>query len=146
MRIAVFLLMTLLTASLPGCINADPSPFLNLDASPPIMRPDVVRDTADDVDPQAVCRACLTAPEDPGPGCGSIISACVADEKCNLVYECGFRRDCWSLPTPTDIFNCGFPCFAEAGITSINDPSVPLVQPLSPCVTTACQSACGVTP
>jgi hypothetical protein len=147
MRTAVLsTLVQLLAAALSGCINADPSTFANSDAGPVVTRPDVMRDTAEDVDPQAACRACFAAPEDPGPGCGSITADCLADMKCRIVFECGFRRDCWSLPTPTDIFNCGFPCFAEAGITSVSDPSVPLVQPLSPCATGVCQPACGIVP
>ena len=146
MRTAAISILILLAASHPGCIDANPSTFPDPDAGPVIVRPDVVRDTADDADLHAACRACLTAPEDPGPGCGSALAACVANEKCEKIYECGFHRDCWSLPTQTDIINCGFPCFAEAGVTDFADPAVTLIQAVSPCVLGPCQPACGVVP
>ena len=148
MRTAVYsILATLLAASLPGCINADPSTFPGLvDGGAPVTRPDVMRDTPEDVDPRSICRACLAAPEDPGPGCEAANTACVTDEKCNIVYECAFRLDCLSLPTQVDIINCSIGCFGEAGITSPTHPSVALATAITTCVLGQCQPACGVSP
>jgi len=138
------LLTPLAAAMLSGCINADPSTF-PMDAGS-AGRPDVVRDTADDADPHAACRACLEAPEDPGPGCAGPLAACVADPKASIIYECGFVRECWSLPTQADIVGCGFPCFTEAGITSFGDPAVTLVTAVMMCVLGGCQPVCGANP
>jgi hypothetical protein len=139
----ICILLTSLAAAIPGCINAEPSTF-PVDAGP--QRPDVVRDTADDADPHAACRACLEAPEDPGPGCAGAVAACMADPKAAYIYECGFRHDCWSLPAQADIVNCGFPCFTEAGITSFGDPAITLTTAVLMCVLGGCQPVCGANP
>jgi hypothetical protein len=128
-------------AAAAGCINADPSTFPSNDAGP-IVRPDVLGDG----DTHAGCRACLEAPEDPGPGCAGPLAVCMADEKCPIIYECGFVRECWSLPTQTEVTSCGFPCFQEAGVTSLGDPVVAVTLGVLACVLGACQPACGANP
>jgi hypothetical protein len=145
MRTAVFsILLTLLAALLPGCIDADPSTFPGVDAG--LDARTGVADTASDVDPHAACRACLEAPEDPGPGCGGRVAACMADARCPLIYECGFERGCWSLTTQMEVVSCGLPCFVAAGVTNLGDPVVTLVTDVLGCVLGQCQPACGANP
>ena len=148
-NITICILLTSLAASMPACINADPSTFPNLDAGSG-GRPDVVSvsdgETDGDAEPPLSCRACLEAPEDPGPGCAALTAACTSDMKCNIIYECAFEIGCWFLPTQAEIVSCGFPCYARAGVSNPADPVFTLGTPVVQCVLSVCQPACGAKP
>ncbi|MET0592162.1 MAG: hypothetical protein ABW133_05655 [Polyangiaceae bacterium] len=134
-------------AAAPGCINADPSNFLvdaGVDAppSPPVDAD--IDDSGDAPDPYAACKACLEAPEVPGPGCKTAVDACKADESCLKVYECAFEQKCIGLPSVPEILLCGFTkCNTPLGVP-YEHPATALAQALVVCEVPKCNPIpCG---
>jgi hypothetical protein len=126
-----------------GCLNADPLPFHAPEAGLPDAEDDAPSDAPD---PKAVCRECIEAPLDPGPGCSDQYLACAANEKCLVIFECVLAKGCTSAPTQPEIINCALPCVAEAGAVNVGDPAVMLILPIAPCVLGPCKAACGGSP
>jgi hypothetical protein len=126
-----------------GCLDVDPLPF---HAPPEAGDLDVEEDASSDADLRAVCRQCIEAPVDPGPGCGDQYLACAANEKCLAIFECVLAKGCTSGATQPDIINCALPCVAETGAVNVGDPAVMLILPIAPCVLGPCKPACGGSP
>jgi hypothetical protein len=76
--------------------------------------PIVQRDAAADADlgPQEACRACLAAPEDPGPGCQMPYSACNGEPKCKAILDCGFEVQCFQ-GAQRAFLGCALPCVTK---------------------------------
>jgi hypothetical protein len=145
MRNIVISLFASAVATMMGCVDATPSDFTVPDAGAGGGRADVdYGDLPPDAipDPNALCRACLEAPEDPGPGCAGPHAACMADEKCASIYECAFMKDCWSIGEQGPIIICTLPCYQAVGITSPMDPVVALTSPILGCVLGPCAPVC----
>jgi hypothetical protein len=138
-----------LAASLPSCINADPSLFY-VDAGADITRPDIMVDDSGDEpppDPKVACKACLEAPDDPGPGCQSVVDPCKANENCLKIYDCALEKGCMQRPATQEIQLCGYTnCIAPAGI-AITDLGVTLATAVAQCDFEKCNpNPCGPTP
>ena len=145
-KIVNSIVVTSLAAALASCINADPSNFY-VDAGADIARPDIVVDDSGDApDPNAACKACLEAPEDPGPGCKGPVDACKADEMCAKIYDCGFENACWGLAAIPEIQICGYmKCIVPLGL-GLSDPSVALATAVVVCTIPKCNpNPCGPT-
>jgi hypothetical protein len=82
---------------------------------------------AEDADLRRPCQRCAEAPDEPGPGCGSAIAACVADPVCALVYQCALAKGCLEKADQHDSVTCGVPCAEEAGVRTTTDPVVTLI-------------------
>jgi hypothetical protein len=84
---------------------------------PPLVTPDAGDDSG--VDPTAVCRACIAAPEDPGPGCKTPHDVCIANGMCKAMIECAFADHCFLGPR-RDFLTCAIPCLTKAGVDNMN--------------------------
>ena len=93
-------------------------------------------------DPVAVCKACLEAPEDPGPGCATAHANCYGVEQCASIFDCGFETNCYALPSQGEIIVCAIPCFVKFGVSSPSDPVTMLTQPLLTCLIDKCSLPC----
>jgi hypothetical protein len=98
---------------------------------------------AEDADLRRPCQRCVEAPDEPGPGCGNAVAACVADPVCALVYECALAKGCLEKADQHDSVTCGVPCAEEAGVRTTTDPVVTLILGVTDCVAnTACGAIC----
>ncbi|HMJ10988.1 MAG TPA: hypothetical protein VK524_06250 [Polyangiaceae bacterium] len=102
------------------------------------------RDGAGEASKAESCRACMLAPEQPGPGCAAAIAPCVDDEKCWAIVECTLTTGCLEYGSLNPRVECGIPCVEQVGITSFNDPSVLRSIAIQECTLAACRSACVV--
>jgi hypothetical protein len=146
MRKLVISMLASALASILGCVDATPSTFPDAGAGggrPPPPDVDYGDLAPDEIpDPVAVCKACLEAPEDPGPGCGMPYSACYGNTQCASIFDCGFETSCFVLPSQGEIIVCSLPCFFKFGVTSPSDPIVMLTQPLLDCLIAKCSLPC----
>ena len=132
-------------ATVAGCINADPSNF-PVDAGSDAGRPDVIVDDSGDApDPNAACKTCLETPDEPGPGCKSVLDSCQADQGCAGIYDCAFEKGCMALPSLMEILICGF-INCNPNMLPPNDPSFNLASGIAQCSATKCKPPCGPTP
>ena len=97
-------------------------------------------------DPHAECKACLEAPEDPGPGCATAYATCMADRKCKSISDCAFELDCWKLPMQGEITICALECFFKEMVFDPADPIAMVLNPVAACVLGVCQPVCGMMP
>src|SRR5215472_18665748 len=113
-----------------ACLDVDPvtlPPYrptvdVYIPPMPDVMIPDGADAAAFDVfDPRGPCQKCLETPDDAG-GCASDIAACLTYKQCAAVYACALANGCTYLGTLQDGYQCAFPCFLEAGITSTSTP------------------------
>jgi hypothetical protein len=95
---------------------------------------------AEDADLRRPCQRCVESPDDPGPGCGNAVAACVADPVCVLVYQCALARGCLEKADQHDSVTCGVPCAEEAGVRTTTDPVVTLILGVTDCIA---NNACG---
>lgn len=143
--------LTLVVAG--GCLSVDPIDFQAPDAHPPFDASidstfgdggelDAEADAAD-VDGTLGCYACIEAPDDPGPGCGTEYTACVDKPQCKAIMDCVFAAGCFYLATTKDFTVCAIPCAIEAGVTSTDDPIVVLGLNVAYCADKTCRPFCG---
>jgi hypothetical protein len=116
----------------------------------PITRVDKTRERIIDADagadvntdPQAACFACMAAPDVPGPGCETAFSACKINEKCDIIIQCGFQRQCFQ-GVQKEFLTCGLPCVTAGGVLTGDDPVLTLASTLFQCLANGpCASAC----
>src|SRR4051812_128531 len=65
--------------------------------------------------PQEACFACMSAPDEPGPGCESAFTSCKTNEKCDIIIQCGFERECFQ-GSRKGFLTCGLPCVMAGGV------------------------------
>jgi hypothetical protein len=91
------------------------------------------------------CVGCLNTPDDAAPpGCGTEITACLANSKCAATYACALAAGCFQQATFRDIVQCGIPCAEDAGIMSTNDPAVTLIYNIALCAQCSCNGPCAI--
>jgi hypothetical protein len=118
-----------------GCFE---QPIVHVDKTEgPVVPPDASDDG--EIDPQAACRACMAAPEDPGPGCQTVFSACRENPKCSLFIDCGFELQCF-LGSKREVLSCGDPCLKRGGPLAPTDPAFLLAANFFNC---AANGSCG---
>jgi hypothetical protein len=83
--------------------------------------PIVDLDAGDDGGPSAaeLCRACIAAPEDPGPGCKTPHDVCMANGMCKAMIQCAFDDRCFLGPQ-RNFLTCAIPCLEKAGVDNMN--------------------------
>ena len=121
-----------------------------LDATPYTMPPPAndgganpTIDAAEDGDAATTtCRACLGAPDAPGPGCGDELAACQADPKCGAALACALADGCFDRGSLGQLVVCGLPCAKAAGIVSNDDPALTQAFDLFHCAGTTCVTPC----
>jgi hypothetical protein len=96
----------------------------------PVVVPDAGEDGAD---PLEVCRACLAAPEEPGPGCKTTYDACVGEPPCKLMIQCAFDERCLLGPQK-GFFACALPCLDKAGVKTSDDKIISFASNLFQCL------------
>ena len=141
----VGLVLTALTAAslvgLYACLDTNaidfvPAPITTL--APVDAGPDV-----EDADLRRPCQRCVESPDEPGPGCGNAVAACVDDPVCVLVYQCALSRGCLEKADQRESVSCGVPCAEEAGVRSSSDPVVTLILGVTNCIAgNACGAIC----
>lgn len=87
------------------------------------------------------CQACLTAPDQPGPGCATELAACKANAECAAAMACAFAKACFDRGSLSALISCGYPCAVEAGIT-LTDPAINLAYNLFQCAGKTCGVQC----
>jgi len=149
MRKLVVSMLAPALASILGCIDATPSDFSVPDAGaggqPDVDYSDLPAD-AIPPGPIEVCRACLGAPEDPGPGCATGYDPCMAHEQCSKILACVLEKGCFAAPTLSESNICSFPCFVSNGVSTLDDPVIAIASPVGNCAYGICRPACGVAP
>jgi hypothetical protein len=98
---------------------------------------------ADDGATAAMCNACVQAPDQPGPGCGSEQAACSALPVCKATVECATRAFCFERGSLGALEQCGLPCAIDSGIV-LGDPAYTASLQVFSCVLASCGSACGL--
>jgi hypothetical protein len=96
----------------------------------PVIVPDGGPDSGQD--PQAVCEACLRAPEVPGPGCQVPYDACVTSPGCRIIKDCAVELGCLQ-GSKKGFIGCVFPCLARVVMTP-EDPVLDLGSTLFQCL------------
>src|SRR5689334_595038 len=86
-----------------------------------------------EVDPATACKACIAAPEDPGPGCKMSYDACAANGMCKTMLECAFDDHCFLAPR-RDFLNCAVPCLTKAGVDTMNAAVLEIASSLFQCL------------
>jgi hypothetical protein len=121
MRIARVLPL-MLTALAMGCFE---QPIVHIDRTDgSVAMSDASADGT--IDPQAACQACMTAPEEPGPGCQTVVNACRLNEKCSGFIDCGLELQCFK-GSKREVLSCGQPCLSRSGPLAPDDPAFLLV-------------------
>jgi hypothetical protein len=140
-----------------GCLNVDPVDFTAPDTHPLVSFDTSIDETSfgdandevdaeldgGDVDTTLGCYACIAAPDDPGPGCGTEFAACEAEPKCKAIMDCVLATGCFYLASTKEFTNCAIPCAIEAGVTSTDDPVVILGLNVAYCADKVCRPYCG---
>ena len=112
-----------------GCFEM---PIVHVDKTEgPVVMPDASDDGR--MDPQAACLACMNAPEEPGPGCQTVFSACKQNPKCSVFIDCGFELQCFQ-GSKRAVFACGQPCLSRIGGLTPDDPALLLASNFFQCV------------
>jgi hypothetical protein len=88
------------------------------------------------------CLACVSAPEEPGPGCAKKWVGCAEAERCAQVFTCAAARGCLASSALEQRLACSQPCFDEVGLKSTGDPIGLLVVDVSACTLSTCRAAC----
>jgi hypothetical protein len=106
----------------------------------PITHIDKTRDPVVDpdagdggTDPQGACFSCMAAPDEPGPGCEASFGTCMQNEKCAIIINCGFEKQCFQGSRKA-FLGCGLPCLALAGVIIGDDPVLTLASNLFQCL------------
>jgi hypothetical protein len=127
-------MLSVVAAALVGCLDM---PILQVE-----KRKIPVDAGEDAIDRDTLCRNCLAAPEDPGPGCKIPYDACMANEKCNLVVGCGFETGCF-VGSRRGFVGCGIPCLSKSGVLTGNDDVLTLASTLFQCFSAGeCSNRC----
>ena len=88
------------------------------------------------------CRTCLEKASSDN-GCGDDIAKCVANPRCDTVYECMALGACLDHPSFNDKINCTLPCLTDAGIVSATgDPTVDILVEVVQCGQERCAHEC----
>ena len=135
---AVSCLIVVAMAALPSaCLEM---PIHRIAKADPIPIPDAGEDGG--LDPAEACRACVAAPEDPGPGCKTPYDACIADGMCKAMIECAFDERCFLGPQRT-FLTCAYPCLGKAGVSTMNAPVLEKASNLFQCLANgSCNAFC----
>ena len=83
--------------------------------------------------PQQACFSCMAAPDEPGPGCETAFAACGLNEKCKIIIQCGFERECFQ-GSRKGFLTCGLPCVTAGGVLTGDDPVLSLASNLFQCL------------
>jgi hypothetical protein len=90
-----------------------------------------------DADPSP-CRACMRAPNEPGPGCANEFLDCSLSIRCAQIFECAYGGGCILKPTTTESVECVRPC-----LTGLEEgPLVIYLSNLFSCIDAKCRDAC----
>ena len=116
-----------------GCVDIDP-----VTVTPPVV--DAAPPTPDGGD--TPCGMCITAPSSPGPGCGSEVATCLADDRCAAVLECSAPLRCYEKPTPAEVNDCGLPCFRMVVGNSLPTDLIMMLLAVGDCAQNTCGSIC----
>jgi hypothetical protein len=84
--------------------------------------PIVGQDAGEDAGPGPleICKACVAAPEDPGPGCKTPYDTCMREPKCGRMIQCAFDDGCFLGPR-RGFLGCGLSCLTKAGVETSDD-------------------------
>ncbi|MET0593683.1 MAG: hypothetical protein ABW133_13350 [Polyangiaceae bacterium] len=105
-------------------------PIVSLDAGP------------DAEDHLTVCLRCIQAPEEPGPGCSIPYTACVENEQCKLILECGIQMGCFQGPRK-GFLACGLGCLMAGGVKTPDDKTLNAASNAFQCFANgACANSC----
>jgi hypothetical protein len=108
----------------------------------PIVGPDAGEDGG--LDPAAACRACMAAPEDPGPGCKMPYDTCMANGMCRTMLACAFEFQCFLGPQRL-FLTCAIPCLERAGVDNMNAEVLTTASSLFQCLANGpCRNSCFV--
>ena len=129
MRIVSWLTLVAMAALPLACLDMSITPLSKID------NPVVDSDAGDDagLTREAICAACIAAPEDPGPGCKSPHDTCMADPKCARMIQCAFEDNCFLGPRRA-FLGCGLPCLAKAGVETSDDKILGIASNLFQCL------------
>jgi hypothetical protein len=140
MRVVSGLIFFVAMAVLPSaCLDMPIQRVAKVDK--PRVEPDAGEDGG--LTPAAACRACMAAPEDPGPGCQTPYDACVANGMCRAMIDCGFVDRCFLGPR-RDFLTCATPCLTKAGVDNMNAEILGKASGLFFCLSDACGNICFV--
>jgi hypothetical protein len=120
----------LLVAALSGACLEMPITHIEK-TSGPVVDSDAGADAG--TGPQQACSACMAAPDEPGPGCETAFLACKGNEKCNIIIQCGFERECFQ-GSRKGFLTCGLPCVTAGGVLTGDDPVLTLASTLFQCL------------
>jgi hypothetical protein len=135
MRVVSCLTVLAVIASFTACLDM---PITRISKTEdPVGRGDAGEDG--DFDPQAACRACVAAPDEPGPGCEKVLSACQADPICNFLINCAFESVCFQGSRKA-FLTCATPCLTKAGVMTGNEKVIEIASTLFTC---AANGPCG---
>jgi len=129
-------LATLASVALAAACNDERLPPPSVDGG--LVEPsDVANEVAD---PNPPCRACIAAPNEPGPGCADELSRCGLN-RCFEIFECGYAAGCQFKKSTSEAVECYRPClgrFAEY------DPALVAISNLLSCADAKCIDVCAV--
>jgi hypothetical protein len=93
----------------------------------------------------SICIECITAPEDPGPGCGTAWNNCKDEPRCVGLVECTDQLRCFRISNLSQFLTCTQPCVEKYMLAGTTDPVYPLVTPIVFCTTGtgACVPICS---
>ena len=83
-------------------------------------------------DPQVACRACITAPDEPGPGCLNNYNTCFENPQCKIMINCAFETQCYQGSRKA-FLTCAYPCLEKAGIKTGNEDVITIASTLFTC-------------
>jgi hypothetical protein len=99
-----------------------------------------VIDAGGDARARPECHACISAPDDPGPGCGDELAACFGTMYCGEIYECAYALGCVFEATYEDSLLCAIrPC---GKINNAYLDSLTAATKLTECFHKACADVC----
>jgi hypothetical protein len=127
MRVVRSLILIAVVALPPACLDM-PVTRLSKTDDP------IVIDAGEDggSDPQVACRACITAPNEPGPGCLNNYTTCVEHPLCKIMINCAFDLQCYQGSRKA-FLTCAYPCLEKAGITTGNEEVITIASTLFTC-------------
>lgn len=91
---------------------------------------------ADASTPISVCEACMKTK------CAAVVGKCDMTPHCTAIRECARDRGCFLYTHVKDAIPCATPCAADAGVTSGDDPTVPISLELFSCASMSCGDVC----
>lgn len=122
-----FLALVLL---MPACLDTTP---ITVTQTTPTMFDAGVDGAASPIE---LCEACMTSK------CASVVMKCDETPHCPAIRACARDLGCFLYTRVKDAIPCATPCAADAGVTSGEDPTVPISLELFSCASMSCSDVC----